>query len=137
MKTMNIGRLDSSIKVMLTYSLLYLFAMLTSRQSDAILLDLIDSAASIAEYDPNYCNDSMAAFDAALTRTSIGQFLGYACSSDFFHCRSQSDGPKTYRKKCMSGLVFDTVGTQNCNYDYNVRGCGLSTAEGQFIRFVV
>uniref|UniRef100_A0A8R1HIA9 Uncharacterized protein n=1 Tax=Caenorhabditis japonica TaxID=281687 RepID=A0A8R1HIA9_CAEJA len=39
--------------------------------------------------------------------------------------RWQSDGFRTYRKKCKPGLVYDVLGTQNCNYDYNVKACGL------------
>uniref|UniRef100_A0A915NEE6 Uncharacterized protein n=1 Tax=Meloidogyne javanica TaxID=6303 RepID=A0A915NEE6_MELJA len=43
--------------------------------------------------------------------------------NEFYHCRWQSDGYRTYRKNCRTGLVYDVIGTQNCNYDYNVRGC--------------
>jgi hypothetical protein len=24
------------------------------------------------------------------------------------------------------GLVYDVMGTQNCNYDYNVKGCSMN-----------
>ena len=30
-----------------------------------------------------------------------------------------------------SGLVYDTLGTQNCNYDYNVKGCKLSKGQSE------
>ncbi|ETN80848.1 Low-density lipoprotein receptor domain class A [Necator americanus] len=64
--------------------------------------------------------------EAGLFKTTLGQFLGYGCSPEFYHCRWQSDGFRTYRKLCKTGLVYDVIGTQNCNYDYNVKSCGIS-----------
>ncbi|KAK0415913.1 hypothetical protein QR680_012189 [Steinernema hermaphroditum] len=40
----------------------------------------------------------------------------------------QSEGFLTFRKLCRTGLVYDTEGTQNCNYDFNVKGCNLKSA---------
>nr|CDJ88258.1 Low density lipoprotein-receptor domain containing protein [Haemonchus contortus] len=62
---------------------------------------------------------------SGLIRATMGQFLGYECSGEFYHCRYQSDGFRTYRKLCKTGLVYDVLGTQNCNYDYNVKSCGI------------
>ncbi|KAK0415914.1 hypothetical protein QR680_012189 [Steinernema hermaphroditum] len=39
-----------------------------------------------------------------------------------------SEGFLTFRKLCRTGLVYDTEGTQNCNYDFNVKGCNLKSA---------
>ncbi|CAI4224781.1 unnamed protein product [Auanema sp. JU1783] len=74
----------------------------------------------------NYCNNSELLEQAGLIRSGMGQFLGYECSQDFYHCRWQSDGFRTYKKECKTGLVYDVLGTQNCNYDYNVKTCGMS-----------
>ncbi|WKY09558.1 hypothetical protein Q1695_002150 [Nippostrongylus brasiliensis] len=63
--------------------------------------------------------------EAGLIKATLGQFLGYECSGEFYHCRWQSDGFRTYRKHCKTGLVYDVIGTQNCNYDYNVKSCGI------------
>ncbi|RCN34811.1 Low-density lipoprotein receptor domain class A [Ancylostoma caninum] len=63
--------------------------------------------------------------EAGLLKATLGQFLGYECSEEFYHCRWQSDGFRTYRKHCKTGLVYDVLGTQNCNYDYNVKSCGI------------
>uniref|UniRef100_A0A1I7XMY5 Chitin-binding type-2 domain-containing protein n=1 Tax=Heterorhabditis bacteriophora TaxID=37862 RepID=A0A1I7XMY5_HETBA len=68
---------------------------------------------------------------AGLIKGKLGQFLGYECSSDFYHCRWQSDGFRTYRKQCKAGLVYDVLGTQNCNYDYNVNSCGIRGKESK------
>ncbi|CAB3398761.1 unnamed protein product [Caenorhabditis bovis] len=83
--------------------------------------------AAVAEgpISPNYCNNSELLDEAGLIRATLGQFLGYDCSEEFYHCRWQSDGYRTYRKKCKPGLVYDVSGTQNCNYDYNVKSCGI------------
>ncbi|CAI2355462.1 unnamed protein product [Caenorhabditis sp. 36 PRJEB53466] len=75
--------------------------------------------------NPNFCNSSDILEEAGLIRSTLGQFLGYDCSEEFYHCRWQSDGFRTYRKKCKPGLVYDVLGTQNCNYDYNVKTCGV------------
>nr|CAD2176655.1 unnamed protein product [Meloidogyne enterolobii] len=72
---------------------------------------------------PNYCNNTNLIQQSGLIRAPMGQFLGFPCSNEFYHCRWQSDGYRTYRKNCRTGLVYDVIGTQNCNYDYNVRGC--------------
>ena len=39
-----------------------------------------------------------------------------------------------YKNKhfCGSGLVYDVHGTQACNYDYNVKSCGI-TGSGEFL----
>ncbi|PIC27442.1 hypothetical protein B9Z55_019697 [Caenorhabditis nigoni] len=74
---------------------------------------------------PNFCNSSDILEEAGLIKSTLGQFLGYECSEEFYHCRWQSDGFRTYRKKCKPGLVYDVLGTQNCNYDYNVKSCGV------------
>jgi len=29
--------------------------------------------------------------------------------------------------------VYDVIGTQNCNYDYNVRGCSTGDNSGRFV----
>ncbi|CAL2045306.1 unnamed protein product [Caenorhabditis brenneri] len=75
--------------------------------------------------NPNFCNSSDLLEEAGLIKSTLGQFLGYECSEEFYHCRWQSDGFRTYRKKCKPGLVYDVLGTQNCNYDYNVKSCGV------------
>lgn len=75
-------------------------------------------------WEPNYCNDTKLQESAGLTKTALGQFLGYSCDTTFFHCRWSIDGWKTYKKSCRKGLVYDRIGTQNCNYDFNVEGCG-------------
>lgn len=30
------------------------------------------------------------------------------------------------------GLVYDVLGTQNCNYDYNVKTCGINRGGKKF-----
>ncbi|KAI6204697.1 Chitin-binding type-2 domain-containing protein [Aphelenchoides besseyi] len=90
-------------------------------------IDVIQSAGHLEEHQPNFCNRTDLANENGLSKTSLGQFLGYPCSADFFHCRWQSDGYRTYKKFCRVGLVFDTAGTQNCNYDYNVKGCAITS----------
>ncbi|EPB75371.1 Low-density lipoprotein receptor domain class A [Ancylostoma ceylanicum] len=126
-------------------------------------IDLLD-VSSLEPVSPNYCNDRLALEsilkreqnyftycsvvmgEAGLIRATLGQFLGYECSAEFYHCRWQSDGFRTYRKHCKTGeplaaknriptctnrtleifcLVYDVLGTQNCNYDYNVKSCGI------------
>ncbi|CAD6193701.1 unnamed protein product [Caenorhabditis auriculariae] len=93
--------------------------------ADANAFDLMDG--SMEPINPNYCNNSNILEEAGLIRATLGQFLGYECSEEFYHCRWQSDGFRTYRKKCKTGLVYDVLGTQNCNYDYNVRSCGIKS----------
>ncbi|CAJ0589239.1 unnamed protein product [Cylicocyclus nassatus] len=87
------------------------------------IIELMDT--SMDPVSPNYCNDSSVMEGAGLIKATMGQFLGYECSPEFYHCRWQSDGFRTYRKHCKTGLVYDVLGTQNCNYDYNVKSCGL------------
>ncbi|CAI5451041.1 unnamed protein product [Caenorhabditis angaria] len=91
------------------------------------LLELVVAEGPI---ETNYCNDSTLLEEAGLVRATLGQFLGYDCSEEFYHCRWQSDGFRTYRKKCKPGLVYDVHGTQNCNYDYNVKSCGIRSVSG-------
>uniref|UniRef100_A0A183CLY4 Chitin-binding type-2 domain-containing protein n=1 Tax=Globodera pallida TaxID=36090 RepID=A0A183CLY4_GLOPA len=79
---------------------------------------------------PNYCNESKLIEQSGLIRAPMGQFLGFPCSNEFYHCRWQSDGYRTYKKNCRTGLVYDVVGTQNCNYDYNVKGCAMGPSGG-------
>ncbi|KAF7637060.1 Chitin-binding type-2 domain-containing protein [Meloidogyne graminicola] len=78
---------------------------------------------------PNYCNNSQLIQQSGLIRAPMGQFLGFPCSNEFYHCRWQSDGYRTHRKNCRAGLVYDVIGTQNCNYDYNVKGCSTGTGD--------
>ncbi|KAI1723453.1 low-density lipoprotein receptor domain class A domain-containing protein [Ditylenchus destructor] len=84
-------------------------------------------ASRLEDHQPNYCNNTDLLLEAGLLRSPLGQFLGFPCSNEFFHCRWQSDGYRTYKKNCRTGLVYDTLGTQNCNYDYNVPGCALTS----------
>ncbi len=79
----------------------------------------------LVPWDPNYCNETKLHEEHGLKKTALGQFLGYDCDTAFFHCRWGIDGWRTYKKACRKGLVYDTTGTQNCNYDFNVIGCGL------------
>jgi hypothetical protein len=143
-------------------------------------IDVIQSAGQLDEHQLNFCNRTDLALENGLQKTALGQFLGYPCSADFYHCRWQSDGYRTYKKACrvgeffgfcdkirkiwkksynfrakkgknfqahkifakktknsrnhrkFSGLVFDTTGTQNCNYDYNVKGCAITSNPGKF-----
>lgn len=87
-------------------------------------------------WQPNYCNDTKLQQDAGLVKTALGQFLGYQCDSTFFQCRWGIDGWRTYKKLCRKGLVYDAAGTQTCNYDFNVQGCGFEQCadclKGQF-----
>uniref|UniRef100_A0A0N5CHW4 Chitin-binding type-2 domain-containing protein n=1 Tax=Strongyloides papillosus TaxID=174720 RepID=A0A0N5CHW4_STREA len=80
---------------------------------------------TLNEVKPNYCNNITLQKEHGLTKTTIGNFLGLHCSGEFYQCRYYSDGYKTYKKTCKAGLVFDTHGSQTCNYDYNVLGCGI------------
>ena len=66
-------------------------------------IDIQQSAGHLEEYQPNACNNSELAAESGLTKTSLGQFLGYPCSADFYHCRWQSDGFRTYKKSCRVG----------------------------------
>jgi len=78
------------------------------------------------QWEPNYCSmTSKQQEEAGLKKSALTQFLGYPCDGMFFQCRWAVDGFRTYRKSCRKGLVFDTTGTQNCNYDFNVAGCGV------------
>uniref|UniRef100_A0A1I7RWT5 Low-density lipoprotein receptor-related protein 2 n=1 Tax=Bursaphelenchus xylophilus TaxID=6326 RepID=A0A1I7RWT5_BURXY len=134
-------------------------------------IDVLQSQTQLEEHPLNFCNMTELAAENGLQKTSMGQFMGYSCSPEFYHCRWQSDGFHTYKKNCRIapapalgsvqttpisgsgsgsrlgagaaqsqsqlpapepwqslGLVFDTLGTQNCNYDYNVKTCGLQSA---------
>ncbi|KIH48460.1 hypothetical protein ANCDUO_21471 [Ancylostoma duodenale] len=97
-------------------------------------IDLLD-VSSLEPISPNYCNDSSSVVmeEAGLVRATLGQFLGYECSAEFYHCRWQSDGFRTYRKHCNTGLVYDVLGTQNCNYDYNVKSCGIRGGGNEYV----
>uniref|UniRef100_A0A7I4YXI7 Chitin-binding type-2 domain-containing protein n=1 Tax=Haemonchus contortus TaxID=6289 RepID=A0A7I4YXI7_HAECO len=101
---------------------LLLLALLSHVSGNVI--DLLD-VGSLEPLTVNYCNDSALMEQSGLIRATMGQFLGYECSGEFYHCRYQSDGFRTYRKLCKTGLVYDVLGTQNCNYDYNVKSCGI------------
>ncbi|KAE9417821.1 hypothetical protein Angca_009677 [Angiostrongylus cantonensis] len=90
------------------------------------------NAGSFRPVLPNYCNNSTIMSESGLIRANMGQFLGYECSSEFFQCRWESDGFRTYRKRCTAGLVYDVLGTQNCNYDYNVKTCGIKNGAKLF-----
>lgn len=41
----------------------------------------------VEAWEPNYCNDTTLQDAAGLKKTALGQFLGYDCDADFFHCR--------------------------------------------------
>lgn len=104
---------------------MYLVLLLVSfGHVSANAIDLLD-VSSLEPVSPNYCNDSSVMDEGGLYKATMGQFLGYECSAEFYHCRWQSDGFRTYRKHCKTGLVYDVFGTQNCNYDYNVKSCGI------------
>ncbi|KAK5976040.1 hypothetical protein GCK32_007963 [Trichostrongylus colubriformis] len=103
-------------------SLVLLFTLLGHTTGNAI--DMLD-VGSLEPLAINYCNDSSLMEEAGLIKATMGQFLGYECSGEFYHCRWQSDGFRTHRKLCKTGLVYDVLGTQNCNYDYNVKSCGI------------
>lgn len=96
----------------------------------------MDPTAKLETWEPNYCNDSKAQEASGLTKTALGQFLGYACDSTFFQCRFSVEGWKTYKKVCRKGLVFDRAGTQNCNYDFNVEGCGMKQCGKQLVQIM-
>ncbi|VDD88097.1 unnamed protein product [Enterobius vermicularis] len=98
----------------------------------AYLLLTSSKAIDLLDHFPNYCNNSDLIESAGLIRSTLGQFLGFECSAEFFHCRWQSDGFRTYKKLCRPGLVYDTLGTQNCNYDYNVKGCAMRSFAGNY-----
>jgi hypothetical protein len=83
-------------------SIIVLVAPLASATPKAI--DLHDLA-QLEAHSPNYCNDTKACDDAGLLRSPLGQFLGYPCSAEFFHCRWQSDGYRTYKKLCRTGKL--------------------------------
>ncbi|VDM53137.1 unnamed protein product [Angiostrongylus costaricensis] len=65
-------------------------------------LNLLDGG-SFRPVSPNYCNNSTIMLESGLIRANMGQFLGYECSSEFFQCRWESDGFRTYRKRCTAG----------------------------------
>lgn len=65
-------------------------------------IDLL-MASRLDVYEPNYCNQSDLISSAGLLRAPLGQFLGFPCSNEFFHCRWQSDGYRTYKKNCRLG----------------------------------
>lgn len=65
-------------------------------------IDLL-TASKLDEFESNYCNSSGLILKAGLLRAPLGQFLGFPCSNEFFHCRWQSDGYRTYKKNCRSG----------------------------------
>uniref|UniRef100_A0A0N4Z5W0 Chitin-binding type-2 domain-containing protein n=1 Tax=Parastrongyloides trichosuri TaxID=131310 RepID=A0A0N4Z5W0_PARTI len=85
----------------------------------------IHDRANLNEVQPNYCSNITLQKEYGLTKTTVGLFLGFDCSEEFYQCRYHSDGFRTYKKNCKIGLVFDTHGSQTCNYDYNVIGCGI------------
>uniref|UniRef100_A0AC35FPD5 Chitin-binding type-2 domain-containing protein n=1 Tax=Panagrolaimus sp. PS1159 TaxID=55785 RepID=A0AC35FPD5_9BILA len=93
-------------------------------------INLLD-AGQLQFHEPNYCNDSSLLEEAGLRRSPLGQFIGYPCSAEFYHCRWQSNGFLTYKKACKQGLVYDTLGTQNCNFDFNIKGCGMRSDGGE------
>uniref|UniRef100_A0A914W3S9 Chitin-binding type-2 domain-containing protein n=1 Tax=Plectus sambesii TaxID=2011161 RepID=A0A914W3S9_9BILA len=110
-------------------SLIFLPLLLALRLSDAQPPSEPPPAAGMDEggaWEPNFCDNDQLLAEAGLIRTALGQFIGFDCSADFFHCRKQGGGFRTYKKACGLGLVFDATGTQNCNYDYNVKGCGFA-----------
>lgn len=108
-------------------SITLIFFMLLNQRKifvKSFAIDIHDSD-TLNEVKPNYCNNITLQKEYGLTRTVIGNFLGLDCSGEFYQCRTYSDGYKTFKKTCTSGLVFDTHGSQTCNYDYNVIGCGI------------
>jgi hypothetical protein len=66
-------------------------------------IDVIQSTGHLEEHQPNFCNRTDLALENGLQKTALGQFLGYPCSGDFYHCRWQSDGYRTYKKSCRVG----------------------------------
>ncbi|KAL3118553.1 hypothetical protein niasHT_000318 [Heterodera trifolii] len=95
------------------------------------IVDLHSSINQLEPTVPNYCNESKLIEQSGLIRAPMGQFLGFPCSNEFYHCRWQSDGYRTHKKNCRAGLVYDVMGTQNCNYDYNVKGCAMGPSAGR------
>ncbi|KAK0404454.1 hypothetical protein QR680_017461 [Steinernema hermaphroditum] len=88
----------------------------------------LQDVSQVGPHPLNFCNDSALLRESGLARAALGQFLGYSCSPEFFHCRWQPEGFLTFRKLCRTELVYDTEGTQNCNYDFNVKGCNFKSA---------
>ncbi|CAD5230541.1 unnamed protein product [Bursaphelenchus okinawaensis] len=105
-----------------------LFTSIFTTLSNPKAIDVLQSQRQLEEHPLNFCNQTELALENGLQKTTLGQFMGYPCSPEFYHCRWQSDGYHTYKKNCRIGLVFDTLGTQNCNYDYNVKTCGMQSA---------
>ena len=75
-------------------------------------------------YIPNYCNNTDLISQFGLLRSPLGQFLGWPCSDEFFHCRWQSDGYRTYRKHCKRGwnCLFLLV-SPRLEILYSLRSC--------------
>lgn len=92
-------------RLLLLYLSFTAYLLLTSCSfSEAKAIDLLD-ASQLVEHFPNYCNNSDLIESAGLIRSTLGQFLGFECSAEFFHCRWQSDGFRTYKKLCRPGFV--------------------------------
>jgi hypothetical protein len=85
--------------------LLFLLLPLQFAWTDATpkAIDVIQSAGQLDEHQPNFCNRTDLSLESGLQKTALGQFLGYPCSADFYHCRWQSDGYRTYKKSCRVG----------------------------------
>uniref|UniRef100_A0A915DKN5 Sushi domain-containing protein n=1 Tax=Ditylenchus dipsaci TaxID=166011 RepID=A0A915DKN5_9BILA len=71
-------------------------------------IDLLD-ASQLDSYKPNYCNDTEIMVQNGLLKSPLGQFVGYPCSNEFFHCRWQSDGYRTYKKNCRPGWCLPFI----------------------------
>lgn len=82
---------------------LTLLALLSIVSATPKAIDVIQSAGHLEEHQPNFCNRTDLALESGLQKTALGQFLGYSCSADFYHCRWQSDGYRTYKKSCRVG----------------------------------
>ena len=91
-----------TIKRLLLYLLTVTVLSTKNSFTNAKAIDLFD-AGQLIEHLPNYCNSSELIEGAGLIKSTLGQFLGFECSAEFFHCRWQSDGYRTYKKLCRPG----------------------------------
>lgn len=83
---------------------LWKFIILMPLRINAKAIDLWGATSTqLKEHKPNYCNNTELIAKAGLLRSPLGQFLGFPCSNEFFHCRWQSDGYRTYLKNCRTG----------------------------------
>lgn len=81
------------------------------------------SSTQLKEHNLNYCNNTELITKAGLLNSPLGQFLGFPCSNEFFHCRWQSDGYRTYLKNCRTGINFRLTIEIKKLYILNFRTC--------------